>query len=257
MGDNAKEEYIPQNAVPGGVNRLNTNQLNTVLFQMKNCVCKISTEDKVGTGFFFKIPFPDAFNYRPVLITCNHVLNENSITKGKKINFTLDDGNLKNSIIIDDSRMLYTDEDEDITIIEIKPEDSINHRSYLEVDEKIYENIEEYINKSIYINHYQKGEEVSYSVGIVTQIGEITIRHNCDTEEGSSGSPILNLENFKVIGVHKGKNNTNLGTLLKSPIEKFYESHKNSKTKNEPYKPYIKNSFLNSEKTGNFYVRNI
>ena len=30
------------------------------------------------------------------------------------------------------------------------------------------------------------------------------INHYCNTEDGSSGSPILSLENFKVIGVHYG-----------------------------------------------------
>ena len=30
------------------------------------------------------------------------------------------------------------------------------------------------------------------------------IYHFCSTEGGSSGAPILNLENFKVIGIHRG-----------------------------------------------------
>ena len=39
-----------------------------ILFQMKNCVCKIYTnEGKKGTGFFCKIPFPDESNLLCVL----------------------------------------------------------------------------------------------------------------------------------------------------------------------------------------------
>ena len=47
--------------------------------------------------------------------------------------------------------------------------------------------------------------------------------HKCSTDNGSSGSPILNLENNKLIGIHsKGTNyNYNMGTLLKLPIQDF------------------------------------
>ena len=66
-----------------------------------------------------------------------------------------------------------------------------------------------------------------------------TIKHICATQKGSSGSPILNVENHKVIGVHKGsKNGFNLGSLIKDSIEEFNILHKNhqnldSKDKNE------------------------
>ena len=44
--------------------------------------------------------------------------------------------------------------------------------------------------------------------------------------EGSSGSPIINLENNKVIGIHRGryqKNyNFNIGTFLKIPINEYF-----------------------------------
>ena len=39
-------------------------------------------KDIVGTGFFSKIPFPDIFHFLPVLITCNHALDKNSIALG-------------------------------------------------------------------------------------------------------------------------------------------------------------------------------
>ena len=55
------------------------------------------------------------------------------------------------------------------------------------------------------------------------------IYHLCNTDEGSSGWPILNYETFKVIGIHKGVdklNNSNFGIFIKYPIEKFYEEMK-------------------------------
>ena len=46
--------------------------------------------------------------------------------------------------------------------------------------------------------------------------------HNCTTDNGSFGSPILNLQTNKVIGIHnKSSTNYNIGTLLKLPIKDF------------------------------------
>ena len=49
------------------------------------------------------------------------------------------------------------------------------------------------------------------------------IQHSCSTNLGSSGSPILNLSNFKIIGVHKRGTlfNLNEGTFIKFVIKEF------------------------------------
>jgi len=287
--------YKPEGIVNGGVPRLNTKQLGEIIFQMENCVCKIKNK-KIGTGFFCKIPFPDNFKFLPVLITCNHVLDENSIAQGNEIEFTLNNDKIAKSIVINNSRMLYTNIKKDITIIEIKPKgDSIDQKSFLEIDKKIYEaNLEKYIEKPVYLNHYQEGKEVNYSLGKIIKVGGYNIKHNCETDEGSSGSPILNLENFSVVGVHKGFDDKfNCGTFIKIAIEEFNELHKNSEGKkqsnepitnknsegkkqssepiqsNEPItnknsegkkqssEPIIKKIFSYQTESGNFYVSNI
>jgi len=73
--------------------------------------------------------------------------------------------------------------------------------------------------------HYEKGEDVIYSIGWIKYINEdnYTINHNCNTKIGChSGDQIIKLMNFKVIGVHKCSNNIlNLGTLLKILIDDF------------------------------------
>ena len=137
-----------------------------ILFQMKNCICKIHKEDgNKGTGFFCKIPILN--NILPVLITNNHILGENDIENGKIIKMTIN-SNIK-EIKIDNLRKKYTNAEKDITIIEIESnKDEIYN--YLELDEKdLYKNEEniklEYQNKSIYILHYPKGKlNVSYSI---------------------------------------------------------------------------------------------
>ena len=238
--ENEVQNYKKESHLDGYPDSLSPEQMEQALFQMKNCICKIKLEKGIiGTGFFCKIPSVNKFELIPVLITCNHVLKENNIKEGKIINFSLDNEKYPYSILITSSRRTYTDEKKDITIIEIKPnEDNIKFESFLDIDPNIYrDNINEsYHNKSIYIIHYEYGKNYKYSIGIIRSIGEdkYTINHVCSTETGSSWSPIINLSNYNVIGVHKGNkklNKLNVGTLIKYPIEEFNELHKNLKLK--------------------------
>ena len=81
---------------------------------------------------------------------------------------------------------------------------------------------------SIYIIQYPKyGNEQkgAVSYGILNGIlDEYNIIYNCNTNEGSSGSPILKLSNKKIIGIHKGGSSIkeyNKGTILKYPIKEY------------------------------------
>ena len=74
--------------------------------------------------------------------------------------------------------------------------------------------------------HYPRGNICEYTSGIIKGISldEIIIDHSCQSQPGSSGSPIINLINHKVIGIHKGsiKNgNCNVGIFLKKVINDF------------------------------------
>ena len=141
-------------------------------------------------------------------------------------------------ITMDNSRKRYTNINEDITIIEIKSDDKINY--YLDLDK---EDKDKYKKKSAYILHYPEGKlKVSYGKIKWLKNNNI-ICHICSTEKGSSGSPILSLETFKVIGVHFGADKTNLfnyGKLFKNIIDEFNKNY----NKNEINLIYI------SEKEG-------
>ena len=208
--------------------------MKKIMSQMENCICMIYTENgNKGTGFICKIPFLK----NPVLITNNHVLNENEIKNGKIIKLIINNKK-PYKIEIDNSRAKYTNPDNniDITIIEIKPnKDGIGIDNYLELDEndinKNEENIElEYPNKSIYILHYPKGK-IYASFGLINSMdNNKTIYHKCNTEEGSSGSPILSLETLKVIGIHcgchSGEIKLNYGTFIKYAMDLFNKPKK-------------------------------
>ena len=103
--------------------------------------------------------------------------------------------------------MYFTDKKRDITAIEIK-EDIDKIDNFLELDDKLNNEKELFANiysgSSIYIISYPKGKNLELSYGLITDIKNEKIKHQCSTENGSSGSPILLLNNNKVIGIHKG-----------------------------------------------------
>ena len=116
-----------------------------ILKQMKYNICKIENKNGNGTGFFCKI-----LN-KKVLITNNHIINEEIIKNNSIISVTLNDDKIKKDIKIKD---YYTSTKYDTTIIEINDNDE--NINYLEIDEDIFdENINIY-NKSIYIIQYPK-----------------------------------------------------------------------------------------------------
>jgi len=232
MSNIKPEQLIEEKPIPVSIEGA-----KKILFQMENCICKIYLKNVVkGTGFFCKIPFNN--NLLPVLITNNHVLKENNIEDNNIIELSIN--NDIKEIEIDNLRKRYTNSDKniDITIIEIRPnKDGINN--YLELDDNnIYQNEKnlklEYKNKSKYILQYPR-EELKDPYGLINNIiDNKEISHFCKTEEGSSGSPILSLKTFKVIGIHYGSISNlkiNNGTSIKYVIDLFSEY--NNKNKNE------------------------
>ena len=214
-----------------------TECLDKILDQMKYCVCKIYIDDgKKGTGFFCKIPFSNKENLLPVLITNNHIINETFLNnKNNKITLSINNDNEYKEIELKD-RMHYTNKEYDITIIELKDEKS-TIKKYLELDKNVINNIHTpYIDESIYVLHYPGSKNAAISFGILKSINEkmnYNFSHVCSTQNGSSGAPILNLSNSKIIGIHKGttnlSSNYNVGLFLNEPIKKFLEINSEKK----------------------------
>ena len=204
---------------------------------MKNCICKIyNNNGSKGTGFFCKIPFPDQNNLLPVLITNNHVLTQNDIAINNIIKITINNDKVVRNITINSKRKTFTSQNLDVTFIEISPsKDNINN--FLEIDENINLEIDllEYFynKKSIYTLHYPKGKNIEVSYGLSSGIIDYNIGHSCVTDKGSSGCPILLLDSFKIIGIHKGAGKfKNMGTFMKDALKAFNIKFKNNYYKN-------------------------
>ena len=189
-----------------------------ILNQLMNCICKIKIKGEFGTGFFCKIPFRKEII--KVLMTNYHFLNEKDFKDNKNINLSLNDE--KKTLILGFNRETYFNKEYDITIIELREEDNI--KDYLKLDDNLFQDNSEinYKDNSIYILNYSNGSNAEVSYGILNNINGYYIKHKCRIDIGSSGSPILNLKNNKVIGIHnKTSNNYNIGILLKFPLKDY------------------------------------
>ena len=129
MSEDNKEKFLNLYPVP-----ITIECTNIILQQMKNCICKISNKKGRGTGFFCKI------KNEIVMITNNHVLDEEIIKENNKIIVAINDDKEEIKINLE-NRKIYTNKEYDVTIIEIK--EKINN--YLELDNNIFkENINIY-----------------------------------------------------------------------------------------------------------------
>ena len=228
-----------------------------IINQVENSICKIyMNEGGHGTGFFCYIENKkdkEKSNEKvPVLITNNHIIGENQIKQKQQIKISFNNDQRWENLNLDRSKKkIYTSKKYDITIIEIKKKE-MNINSFLEIDDRVYmEGSENIFQKTgVYIIQYPKDYTASVSYGIIKNINEKNeIIHFCHTREGSSGSPILNLENNKIIAIHFGakeSKNYNKGTFLNAPIKAFFNNSSDDDTE----------SVLNIAKSTNTEINN-
>ena len=230
--------------------------MKIILNQMEKCVCKIYGENgQKGSGFFCNIPFFD--KKMPFLITNNHVLDESAIRNNKIIELTINN-EVKKTIKIEKTRTRYTNKQLDATFLEIKS-DIDDIYDFMELDEDINKANDilelEYRKKSIYVLHYPEGR-LCVSYGLTDGISDFkVINHICNTNNCSSGSPLLSLTTYKIIGIHiGGKNKTNFGVFIKYAIEGFKKD--NPKLWNIQSN-YVENSIFPKTKNemNNYYLQ--
>ena len=222
------------------INPISFEQTKKILEQMGNYICKIIIDnDTKGTGFLCKIPLHGDNKLTPVLITNNNVINDNILARKKDITIeSFCTSSIKSKKLNLSNRTAYNNKKLGISIIEIVNKDGFKNINMFELDEDMLSGKTDiFKDKSIYMIHSnQKTLYVSY--GLVNDIGKNhNFVHTCKAFNGSSGSPILNLENNKIIGIHSSTNvNINEGFFLN-----FSASKENlSKTHKEFIKPEFK-----------------
>ena len=182
--------------------------------EFQKCVCKIesskyNTEKISGTGLFCYIP---SINLK-VLITNYHIINKKYLDQEKELKLYFEYKGISEEKILNlkAKRLKYTDEKLDATVIEILDEDLIDN--YFEVDEEIIKD-NKFLGETIFNLQFLKGRKLKISFGEINEsINEDTLfKYDAGTEFGSSGSPIISTNGYKLIGMHrgtleKGKNN--------------------------------------------------
>ena len=234
-----EEKYLNEHPEPVLIN-----QTEAILRQMKNNVCQICKDNGIkGTGFFCKIPLSKD-NFFPAFITNNHLIDEKYLEEKENISIKMDNGINFNFMSISlKNKFKLTNKDYDVTIVEINPNiDKI--KDFLEFDDNIFNDPKHYVGNSIYVLHYPiefAKDKVAVSYGIIKEINkeeEYDFNHYCSTTKGSSGSPILNLSNNKVVGIHKLSSNEefNMGAFLYYPLKEFIDKYKINEKEKEKKK---------------------
>ena len=233
------EERIYEGMIKGGEPPKPLKQ--TKLNHLKNCICKISA-NMIGTGFFCKIDYKD--KKIPVLITNYHIIDDQYIENHNTLKIYIDD--ICKIININKNEKIYSSgkNEYDLMIIQLKEIDEIHN--YLELDPNIYQKNSIstiYKDEKIYVLHFPNGQEATISYGCgIEKINNYDITHKCFTCECSSGGPIINAVNNKVIGIHKQYDKRikyNIGTFLAFPLEELKIKNNN----NEPKKTIINEEF--------------
>ena len=228
------------------INPISFEQTKKILEQMENYICKIII-DKVtkGTGFLCKIPLHGDNKLTPVLITNNNVINDNMLARKKDITIeSFCTSSIKSKKLNLSNRTAYNNKKLGISIIEIVNKDGFKNINMFELDEDMLSGkTDKFIDKSIYMIHSNQ-ETLYVSYGLVNDIGKnqsYNFMHTCKAFNGSSGSPILNLENNKIIGIHSSTNvNINEGFFLNFSTSKENISKTQKEIKKTEFKATIK-----------------
>ena len=131
--------------------------------------------------------------------------------------------------IIELSDTKYKSKKYGITIIEITENKNNKKLNFIEIDEGIYN--EEllqmnYSEESIYIIQYNKKENLITN-GLIKNIDNFEMRYSGNILQDKKGSPIFNLSNNKLIGIHENVSTYyNKGIFLKCIINKFISRYK-------------------------------
>ena len=224
---------------------LNVNSTKEFLQKAEKAIFEIIvSNESFGSGFFCKIPYTENNNLLlPVLITCNHVLNEDSINS-KDITIIL---NGESKTIPLKQRKKWTNENLDFTCIEIKEkEDNINDFFYLDDSVLMFNcSNNNYLNKKvriygIYGISKEDCKQLAFSDGLIKicgpnvcdegeQLESQFFAYDCNTYPGFSGGCIVNQANNCVIGIHKGaleKTKLNAGIFIREIIKYIKDKEK-------------------------------
>ena len=229
--------------VSGG-NRNRINEVETghkpisidIAYTLKKSICKISIKVKDqkiknGTGFFMNIS-----NTIKYLITNYHVINPDLINEDIEIEIW---NHKKMKLNLNNYNIKYFKEPKDITVIEIKNSDEIyKDIKFLDYDKNYINGYEIYNNADVFSIEHPQGKSAACASGKIIKIYDYEFDHNISTDNGSSGCPIMllndNINLIQVIGIHKNSDKLekiNGGTFIGEIFKELNNDLENNKIK--------------------------
>ena len=213
-------------------------------------ICKIiyKGDYSSATGFFFY----NSFNKGKFIITNYHVIPKTKVESNMIIQIEIYNKKIFELKLNKNERYFKFYEDPlDITIINISDLKDLCHSiRFFQIDLNYMKGYDIYLNSDVFTMGYPFGDTIECSPGKITKVSNDQFEHNCDTNIGSSGSPIILASSLSVIGIHKGGNlskSINIGTFL--GIIYNHKSHKNpsiTSNKNIQNNPQNLNSINNN-----------
>ena len=197
-------------------------------YEIISCII-LGNNESYYIGFLCNLQIPKILEIKPFLITTNQNLGKDEIELNQTIKFVTNSEQTPFEIKIDSSRKTYIDEENGITLIEIKYNDGLNFHRFLELNNK--KQVEINNNEdSFYLFHYDNKKMVKYKCKIKnTDEGNNCFKYECNCKENEplEGCPIIKKlqDSYEIIGMHKEINEKKeyIGLFLKNPINKFLE----------------------------------
>ena len=226
--DNKAKESPTNEAI---INGIKPTLLDPCMSHVSKSFCKISSQGVYGSGFLIKLNKNDEDFF--CLMTCGHVVKNDIIEQRKNICFYYDsiadrhkeiELNQKERFIINFS---VFNENIDVTVIEILPEDNISPVFFLSPNLNYINNFDDLEKKDIAILQYPGGK-LAQAYGKIEDIykRKFQFSHSASTEKGSSGSPVFLKDSYEVIGIHKSgvsDNSENYGNFI-GPVFNFFKN---------------------------------
>ena len=187
---------------------INTKNLQIIIDKSENSICEIKCNDGYGTGFFCILRYPDKFSKIYCLITNYHVIDDDMINYSEYIEIKINNKEIK--IYLNKKRKIWKNEEIDYTCIEIIKEDNIiENINPFDINNNCYNtnyDNNNYDEKGIIIASIASSKDIDTSQGILYYIknNRLYFLHDCNTEGGFSGGPIILINNLSIIGIHKG-----------------------------------------------------
>ena len=186
--DYKESNIISKNTIEDEEDYSNLNEFITK-FEMEAMIDN-EIKYKTGIGVLCNIPSKNI----KALITYNHILNLDFLLKGEKIILYINKKEYEINLKI--TRYFYSNEELDITIIEILNDDCV--KNFIEIDKFI--NSKNYNDEDIICISLKKSKKIDISFGKI--IGKIDNYYKCDIESKNEGI-IISKDNMKLIGLIK------------------------------------------------------